>query len=108
MAVALADAASNVHPTVPGVLYDDDAVGGRTCSVERLPVTVLPRLWKTASIRYYRRCPALLCRKTASMRYYRRCPARFTSSLKLLFSPGPGLGAPLSSYLEGALYKFHR
>ena len=28
------------------------------------------------------------------------CPARFTSSLKLLFSPGPGLGAPLSSYLE--------
>src|SRR6218665_3242722 len=36
------------------------------------------------------------------------CPARFTSSLKLLFSPGPGLGAPLSSYLEVALYKFHR
>ena len=36
------------------------------------------------------------------------CPARFTSCLKLLFSPGPGLGAPLSSYLEGALYKFHR
>ena len=36
------------------------------------------------------------------------CPARFTSSLKLLFSPGPWLGAPLSSYLEGALYKFHR
>src|SRR6218665_878843 len=34
------------------------------------------------------------------------CPARFTSSLKLLFSPG--LGAPLSSYLEGALYKFDR
>ena len=36
------------------------------------------------------------------------CPARFTSSIKLLFSPGPGLGAPLSSYLEVALYKFHR
>src|SRR6218665_761160 len=36
------------------------------------------------------------------------CGARFTSSLKLLFSPGPGLGAPLSSYLEVALYKFHR
>src|SRR6218665_3188175 len=36
------------------------------------------------------------------------CPARFTSSLKLLFSPSPGLGAPLSSYLEVALYKFHR
>src|SRR6218665_93133 len=36
------------------------------------------------------------------------CPARFTSSLKLIFSPGPGLGAPLSSYLEVALYKFHR
>ena len=38
------------------------------------------------------------------------CPARFTSSLKLLFSSGPGLGAPLSSYmyLEGALYKCHR
>src|SRR6218665_2615964 len=35
-------------------------------------------------------------------------PARITSSLKLLFSPGPGLGAPLSSYLEMALYKFHR
>ena len=26
----------------------------------------------------------------------------------LLFLPGPGLGAPLSSYLEVALYKFHR
>src|SRR6218665_1335967 len=25
------------------------------------------------------------------------CPARFTSALKLFFSPGPGLGAPLSS-----------
>src|SRR6218665_3686189 len=36
------------------------------------------------------------------------CPARFTSSLKLLFSPGPGLGVPLSSYLEVAIYKFHR
>src|SRR6218665_282380 len=38
------------------------------------------------------------------------CPARFTSSLKLSFSSGPGLGAPLtlSSYLEVALYKFHR
>ena len=36
------------------------------------------------------------------------CPARFTSSLKLLFSPGPGLGASLSSYLEVTLYKFHR
>ena len=34
-------------------------------------------------------------------------PARFTSSLKLLLSPGPGLGAPLSSYLEVVLYKFH-
>src|SRR6218665_2255629 len=40
--------------------------------------------------------------------FHRICPARFTSSLKLLFSPGPWLGAPLSSYLEGALYKFHR
>src|SRR6218665_55555 len=36
------------------------------------------------------------------------CPPRFTSFLKLLFSSGPGLGAPLSSYLEVALYKFHR
>src|SRR6218665_2684129 len=36
------------------------------------------------------------------------CPARFTSSLKFLFLPGPGLRAPLSSYLEVALYKFHR
>ena len=35
-------------------------------------------------------------------------PVRFTSSLKLLFLPGPGLRAPLSSYLEVALYKFHR
>ena len=25
-----------------------------------------------------------------------------------LCSPGPGLGEPLSSYLEVALYKFHR
>src|SRR6218665_1754296 len=32
------------------------------------------------------------------------CPARFISSSKLLFS----LGAPLSSYSEVALYKFHR
>src|SRR6218665_2882873 len=31
------------------------------------------------------------------------CPARFTSSLKLCISPGPGLGAPLS-HLEVALY----
>src|SRR6218665_1263739 len=29
--------------------------------------------------------------------FHRICPAHFTSSLKLLFSPGPGLGAPLSS-----------
>jgi len=36
------------------------------------------------------------------------CPARFTSSLKLLFSHGFGLGAPLSSYLDVALYKLHR
>ena len=36
------------------------------------------------------------------------CPARFTSCLKLLFSPGPGLGAPLSSNHEVALYRFHR
>ena len=34
------------------------------------------------------------------------CPVRFTSCLKLLFSPG--LWAPLSSYLEVALYKFLR
>jgi len=27
---------------------------------------------------------------------------------KLLFSPGPGLGAPLNSYLEVALYKYRR
>ena len=32
----------------------------------------------------------------------------YIHTLKLLFSPGPGLGAPLSSYLEVALYKFHR
>src|SRR6218665_1755478 len=36
------------------------------------------------------------------------CPARFTSALKLLFSPGPGLGEPLSSYIEVALYKYPR
>jgi len=35
-------------------------------------------------------------------------PALFTSSLQLLFSPGPGLGAPLGSYVEMALYKFNR
>jgi len=34
-------------------------------------------------------------------------PARFTTSLKLLFSLGPGLGVPLSSYPEVALYKFN-
>jgi|SRR6218665_2524913 len=35
-------------------------------------------------------------------------PVNFTSYSKLLFSPGPGLGEPLSSYLEVVLYKFHR
>jgi len=40
--------------------------------------------------------------------FHRICPAHFTSSLRLLFSLGPGLGAPLSSYFEVALYKFHR
>ena len=30
------------------------------------------------------------------------------SLLKTFFLPGPGLGALLSSYLEGALYKFYR
>ena len=34
--------------------------------------------------------------------------ARFIVSLKHSFLPGPGLGALLSSYHEGALYKFHR
>ena len=34
--------------------------------------------------------------------------ARFIVSLRPSFLPGPGLGALLSSYLEGALYKFHR
>jgi len=34
------------------------------------------------------------------------CSALFSSSLKPLFSPG--LGEPLSSYLEVVLYKFHR
>src|SRR6218665_1950375 len=34
--------------------------------------------------------------------------ARFIVSLRPFFLPGPGLGALLSSYLEGALYKFHR
>src|SRR6218665_3573031 len=38
--------------------------------------------------------------------HLRICPAPYTSSLKLLFLPG--LEAPLSSYLEVALYKFHR
>ena len=36
------------------------------------------------------------------------CAAPFTGSLKVIFSLGPGNGAPLSSYLELALYKFHR
>ena len=34
------------------------------------------------------------------------CTSHFTSSLKLLFLPG--LGVPLSSYLEVALYTFLR
>src|SRR6218665_652022 len=34
--------------------------------------------------------------------------ARFIVSLRPSFLPGPVLGALLSSYLEGALYKFHR
>src|SRR6218665_669843 len=38
--------------------------------------------------------------------FHRICPACFISSIKLLFLPG--LGAPLSSYLEVVLYKFHR
>ena len=40
--------------------------------------------------------------------YFIICPANFASSLKLLFSTGPGLGVPLSSYLEVALHKFDR
>src|SRR6218665_293208 len=36
------------------------------------------------------------------------CPARLTRYLKLSFSPRPWLRAPLSSYVEVALYKFHR
>src|SRR6218665_471256 len=32
----------------------------------------------------------------------------FIVSLRPSFLPGPGLGALLSNYLEGALYKFHR
>jgi len=36
------------------------------------------------------------------------CIARFIVSLRPSFLPGPGLGALLSSYLEGALYKFYR
>src|SRR6218665_305578 len=34
--------------------------------------------------------------------------ARFIVSLRPSFFPPPGLKALLSSYLEGALYKFHR
>src|SRR6218665_941150 len=34
--------------------------------------------------------------------------ARFIVSLRPFFLPGPGWEALLSSYLEGALYKFHR
>ena len=33
---------------------------------------------------------------------------RFIVSLRPSFLPGPGLGGLLSSYLEGALYKFRR
>jgi len=40
--------------------------------------------------------------------FHRICPACFASSSKLLFSPRPGLGAPLSSYLEVALHKSQR
>src|SRR6218665_293814 len=41
--------------------------------------------------------------------FHGMCPARSISSLTLLFSLGPGLAvaAPLSSYLEVALYKCH-
>ena len=34
--------------------------------------------------------------------------APFINYLRLSFLTGPGSGAPLSGYLEGALYKFHR
>src|SRR6218665_1419403 len=40
--------------------------------------------------------------------FHEICPVPFTSSLKLLFSPTPGFGAPLSNYLEVVLYKFHK
>src|SRR6218665_231046 len=35
------------------------------------------------------------------------CADRFTSFSKLLFTPGPGMRVPLSSYPEVGLYKFH-
>src|SRR6218665_3041972 len=44
----------------------------------------------------------------SSVLFLGNCPVCFSSSFKPLFSPDPGLGAPLSSYLEVALYKFHR
>src|SRR6218665_3637781 len=36
------------------------------------------------------------------------CRARFIVCLRPSFLPSPGLGLLLRSYLEGALYKFHR
>src|SRR5688572_3806608 len=40
--------------------------------------------------------------------YLGTCLVLSTNSLKLFFLTGPGSGAPLSSDLEGALYKFLR
>ena len=64
--------------------------------------------WDEIVVRFARTSTTLIVSHLKSALFHGICPARFTSSLKLLFLPGPGLGAPLSSYLEVALYKFHR
>src|SRR6218665_118381 len=64
-----------------------------------LHITGPPRLWAPL--------PGTVSHLNSAL-FHGIYPARFTSFLKLLFSPGPGLETPQSSYPEVALYKFHR
>src|SRR6218665_2506657 len=107
--------------TIPSLLVMNNSFDGSVIN-NQYDVVVLEMMSMTSSLLYV--TPLMLSANIGPSRlwvplfgivshlksalFHGICPARFISSLKLLFSPGPGMGAPLSSYLEVALYKFHR